>query len=210
MASSVLVLVGEAKKIVPELLNRAKALKMGSGLATETAIGPVISAAHRQKIIAAIENAESEGGRILLDGRHVTEEALQFGNFIAATIIETGNSNSALIQQEIFGPVLAIMYADNLEEAITLSNCSLYGNGASIFTRSGGAAEKFRRTIECGMIGINAGVPAPMAYFSFGGRKQSFFGDLKIQGRDAVEFYTMKKSVISRWPDLKSGSIWAK
>jgi len=107
--------------------------------------------------------------------------------------------------------VLSVMHASDLAEAIDIANTSAYGNGASIFTSSGAAAREFRNRIECGMIGINAGVPAPMAFFSFGGRKNSFFGDLRTHGTDAVEFYTRKKSVIERWPDSgQGGNIWGK
>ena len=116
-----------------------------------------------------------------------------------------------IAKEEIFGPVLSVMHADSLDEAIEFANKSSYGNGASIFTASGGAAHKFRKNIQCGMIGLNTGVPAPMAFFSFGGHKESIFGDLKAQGTDSIEFYTKKKAVIERWFESgASGTVWGK
>jgi len=114
-----------------------------------------------------------------------------------------------IAKEEIFGPVLSVMRAKNLDQAVDLANRSSYGNGASIFTSSGGAARVFRNRIHCGMIGINAGVPAPMAFFSFGGDKNSLFGDLRAQGMDAIEFYTKKKAIIERWTGHgETGNIW--
>ena len=133
------------------------------------------------------------------------------GNFVGPTIFDNVKPGMRIATEEIFGPVLSVMRAATLDEAIEMANSSPYGNGASIFTGSGGAAREFRNRIECGMIGINAGVPAPMAFFSFGGFKSSIFGDLRAHGPDSVEFYTRKKAVIERWFDQgETGTVWGK
>ena len=212
MACSVLVLVGEESgHFLDRVLEAAKALKVGSGLDPSTGMGPVINARSRERILEYIELGLSEGARLVLDGRGVKVEGLPDGFFIGPTIFDEVKPEMRIAREEIFGPVLSVMRARDLEEAIALANRSPYGNGASIFTRSGGAARTFRNRIECGMIGLNAGVPAPMAFFSFGGFKDSIFADLRAHGPDSVEFYTRKKAVIERWFDTgPAGSIWSK
>ncbi len=212
MAASVLVLVGkEAESVLDRVVEAAKALKLGSGMDSSTGMGPVINAQAKQRIEEYIELGLREGANLLLDGRGAQAEGLPNGFFLGPTIFDEVTSDMQIAREEIFGPVLSVMRAKDLDEALGLANSSPFGNGASIFTSSGGVAREFRNRIECGMIGINAGVPAPMAFFSFGGFKDSFFGDLRAQGPDSVEFYTRKKAVIERW--LGTGptdSVWSK
>lgn len=211
MASSVLVLVGDCGAFLERVLSAARSLRLGSGLDPATQMGPVVTKEHKQRVESYISIGEQEGARLALDGRGAKVDRASGGHFIGATIFDDVRPEMRIANEEIFGPVLAVMRARDLGEAIELANRSAFGNGASIFTSSGAAAREFRTRIECGMIGINAGVPAPMAFFSFGGRKSSLFGDLRAHGKDAVEFYTRKKSVIERWPGrVDTGNIWAK
>jgi malonate-semialdehyde dehydrogenase (acetylating)/methylmalonate-semialdehyde dehydrogenase len=210
MASSVLIAVGKNEDLMEKLKATAKRLRLGSGLDPATQMGPLITSEHKKRVEEYIRLGEEEGAELILDGREAKENFPQ-GNFLGATIFDRVKPEMRIAREEIFGPVLSVMHASDLGEAIDLANTSAYGNGASIFTSSGAAAREFRNRIECGMIGINAGVPAPMAFFSFGGRKNSFFGDLRTHGNDAVEFYTRKKAVIERWPDSgQGGNIWGK
>jgi len=211
MAASVLVLVGEGKGILQPLVEAAGSLKLGSGLDPATGMGPVISAAQRQRVEGYVELGLEEGADLILDGRSAEAKELPNGFFLGACILDNVTPDMRVAREEIFGPVLCVMRARDLDEAISLVNSSPYGNGASIFTSSGGAAREFRNRVQCGMVGVNAGVPAPMAFFSFGGFKNSIFGDLRAHGPDAVEFYTRKKAVIDRWLTIEgTGSVWGK
>lgn len=211
MASSVLVPVGDGDAIVDRVIEMAQALKLGDGLATDTGMGPVISAEHKQRVEEYIQIGVDEGATLRLDGRGAQAAGLPDGFFVGPTILDAVTPSMRIAQEEIFGPVLSVMRASTLDEAIAFANATAFGNGNSIFTASGGAARKFRHEIQCGMIGINAGVPAPMAFFSFGGHKRSLFGDLRVHGPDGIEFYTRKKAVIERWPETgPSGSVWGK
>jgi malonate-semialdehyde dehydrogenase (acetylating)/methylmalonate-semialdehyde dehydrogenase len=211
MASSVLVLVGPAEAMLDLVINAAKALKLGSGMDPSTTMGPLVSAQQKQRVEQYIDVGLAEGARLVRDGRGVNVEGGTRGFFVGPTIFDDVNPTMRIAREEIFGPVLVVMRARDLDEALLLVNSSPYGNGASIFTASGGAAREFRNRVECGMIGVNAGVPAPMAFFSFGGHKDSIFGDLRAHGPDAVEFYTKKKAVIERWFELGTpGTIWGK
>ena len=211
MATSVLVTVGDCSHIVNAVVKAAQSLRLGDGLDKNAQMGPLITGIHKKNVEAYIEKGISEGADLLLDGRNAEVKGLEKGHFLGASIFNKVKPNMTIVKEEIFGPVLSVMQAETLEQAIELANRSNYGNGASIFTASGGAAHRFRKDIQCGMIGINAGVPAPMAFFSFGGHKESIFGDLKTQGTDSVEFYTKKKAVIVRWIESgASGSVWGK
>jgi malonate-semialdehyde dehydrogenase (acetylating) / methylmalonate-semialdehyde dehydrogenase len=197
LANSVCVAVGEAY----EPLRRALAEKggdmvVGDGAEPDTEVGPVISGDSRERIFAWIDKGLEEGGELVLDGRGKGSED---GNFLGPTIIEAA-PEAEIAREEIFGPVLTLIRARDLDHALEILNASTKGNAASIFTTSGGAMRKFRYEAECGMLGVNIGVAAPMSFFPFTGWKDSFFGDLHAHGRDAIDFYTEKKVVISRWP----------
>jgi len=211
MASSVLVVVGSADRAIDDVVKAAASLKLGNGLDPATEMGPLISAQHKKRVEDYIQIGVDEGARLILDGRGATVEGSESGFFIGATVLDNVLPEMRVAREEIFGPVLSVMRAAGLGEAIDLANSSPYGNGASIFTSSGAAAREFRNRIQCGMLGVNAGVPAPMAFFAFGGRKASLFGDLRVQGADSIEFYTQKKSVIELWFGFgETGSTCAK
>lgn len=200
LAGSVVVGVGDAYEPVRNrLLERAGSLKLGSGLDENTDMGPVISRAHRERIVGYVNEGEREGARLLLDGRGAAVERFPHGNWIGPTVMEEVTPSMSVGREEVFGPVLGFTRAGSLDEAITLVHENRYGNAISLFTSSGKAAREFRYRAGIGMVGINIGVVAPMAFFPFGGSRGSFYGDLKAQGRDAIEFYTDKRVVISRW-----------
>jgi malonate-semialdehyde dehydrogenase (acetylating)/methylmalonate-semialdehyde dehydrogenase len=197
LAGSVAIAVGNAADaLVPKIVEAAKALRLGPGVDPGVDMGPVISAASRERVAKYVERAVAAGARLLLDGR----EAPRTGSFVAPTVFDVSDTASELVTDEIFGPVLAIVRARTLDDAIGLANSSRYGNASSIFTGDGGAAREFASRIETGMIGVNIGVAAPMAFFPFGGIKDSIYGDLRCHGKDAVAFYTQQRVVISRWP----------
>ncbi|HEY0318096.1 MAG TPA: CoA-acylating methylmalonate-semialdehyde dehydrogenase [Solirubrobacterales bacterium] len=198
MAGSVLVTVGAAReRLLPALVERARELAVGPGIEESVELGPVISAAARERISAAIERAVADGAELLLDGREV--DPGPGGGLMGATILAGVDPESEAGKEEIFGPVLSVVEVDSLAEAIATINRSRFGNGTSIFTESGAAVRAFRRDVEAGMIGVNIGVAAPVAFFPFSGWKDSFLGDLHAHGPDAVEFYTRKKTVTSRF-----------
>jgi malonate-semialdehyde dehydrogenase (acetylating)/methylmalonate-semialdehyde dehydrogenase len=198
MAGSVLVVVGEAReRLLPGLVERASQLQVGPGSNESVELGPVVSAAARERIAGAIERAADAGAELLLDGRDIDPGPA--GTLLGPTILGAVDPESDAVTEEIFGPVLSVVEVETLEEAITTVNRSRFGNGASIFTESGAAVRALRRDIEAGMIGVNIGVAAPVAFFPFSGWKDSFLGDLHAHGPDAVEFYTRKKTVTSRW-----------
>lgn len=208
MATSILILVGDTGDLLDRLAAKAKALKLGDGLAAGTGMGPLVSKAALQRVTSLIESGVAEGARLVLDGRGAHADGLPSGHFLGATIFDQVTTAMRIGREEIFGPVLSVMRAPTLDAALELANSSAFGNGASIFTNSGAAARRFRTRIQCGMIGINAGVPAPMAFISFGGWKQSLYGDLKVQGTEAIEFYTRRKAIIERW--FGTGDVWGK
>jgi len=205
LAVSVAVTVGEAReKFTTEITAMASAIRTGSGLDKDVQMGPVITAASKVRIASLIAQGESEGGTVVLDGRQgngaIGGNGNSRGNFLRPTVIDDVPEQSALFTTEIFGPVLSLLHAATVEEGIALLARSPYGNMASIFTTSGAAARKFRYEVPAGNIGVNIGVAAPMAYFPFSGWRDSFFGVLHGQGRDAIDFYTDKKVVVERWP----------
>jgi malonate-semialdehyde dehydrogenase (acetylating)/methylmalonate-semialdehyde dehydrogenase len=198
LAGSHLLAVGDAyEPLVGALVDAASKLKVGDGLDPTTEMGPVISASARDRILAAIDRGVAEGASLLLDGRRTASGSS--GYFVGPTIFGGVAPSCSLTSEEIFGPVLSIERVASLQEAIERINAGPYGNAASIYTQNGAAAREFRYAVECGNIGINVGVAAPMAYFPFGGFKESFFGSLHGQGRDAIDFFTDRKVVITRW-----------
>ncbi len=197
LAGSVVVTVGAAgDAFAPMLVNAARKLRLGRGDDDGVEMGPVVSDEALARIRGYVERARSAGVEILLDAGAVPSG----GSFAAPVIFDRVDPNSELTRDEIFGPVLAIVRAASLDEAIEIANRSRYGNASSIFTRDGGAARRFAAGIEVGMVGINVGIAAPMAFFPFGGVKDSIFGDLRCHGKDAIAFYTQQRVVISRWP----------
>jgi malonate-semialdehyde dehydrogenase (acetylating)/methylmalonate-semialdehyde dehydrogenase len=201
LAVSVTVAVGDAhRKFRYAIADTAGSLRVGSGLDQDTQMGPLINRESKTRVEGLIGKAASNGGKVLLDGRNLRVKGHENGNFVGPTLIEDIPEDSPLMSTEIFGPVLSLIHADTIDQAIEILSRSAYGNAASIFTTSGAAARRFRYDAPAGNIGINIGVAAPMAYFPFSGWKDSFLGALHGQGRDAIEFYTDKKVVIERWP----------
>jgi len=199
MAGSVVVTVGDAhEQLMPPLIDATRRLRVGDGLDETTDVGPVISDNARERITRWIERSE----RVLVDGR---DNAPQSGCFVGPTIVEV-DRDDPILSEEVFGPVLSVVRAGSLDEAIDVLNSSRFGNGASIFTESGSSVRRYRHEVQAGMVGVNIGVAAPVAFFPFSGWKDSFLGDLHAHGPDAVDFYTRKKTVTSRWFSSGQGS----
>ena len=197
MAGSVVVTVGEAhERLLPALEKAASTIRVGDGLDEQSELGPVVSEGARERILGAVERGVNEGAELLVDGR---ETGPSEGCFIGATILTGVTPEMELAREEIFGPVLSLIHVETLDDAIDAVNKSRFGNGASIFTESGAAVRRFKHDVEAGMVGVNIGVAAPVAFFPFTGWKDSFLGDLHAHGTDAVDFYTRKKTVTSRY-----------
>jgi malonate-semialdehyde dehydrogenase (acetylating)/methylmalonate-semialdehyde dehydrogenase len=181
------------------MLDTAASWKLGDGLEPDTDLGPVVSAAHRDRVRRFIDEGERDGVKLALDGRGASVEGLEGGFWVGPTVFEDVPLDISIGTEEIFGPVANLNRTASLDEAVDAMRAGRFGNACSIFTRSGKAAREFRYRAEISMIGVNIGVAAPMAFFPFGGAKGSFFGDLKAQGRDAITFFTDARVVISRW-----------
>jgi malonate-semialdehyde dehydrogenase (acetylating)/methylmalonate-semialdehyde dehydrogenase len=200
LAGSMLVPIGEAHREARDrMVAQAQALKVGDGLDAGVTMGPVISAKHRERVIGYIEKGAAEGAKLLVDGRQTTVADRPNGYFVGPTVFDEVSPNMTIGREEIFGPVASICPVKTLDEAIALMQSHPNANATSIFTSSGKSAREFAKHATASMVGVNIGVAAPMAYFPFGGAKDSFFGDLKAHGRDGIEFYTDKKVTISRW-----------
>jgi malonate-semialdehyde dehydrogenase (acetylating)/methylmalonate-semialdehyde dehydrogenase len=210
MAGSTAVVIGDAAaKVLPSLVDAAKSIKVGrTDVEAQPGMGPVITRQHRERVMQLIEIGANEGAKIAADGRSVKVDGAPNGFFLGATILDEVQAGMTVAKEEIFGPVLNVMRFDDLDSAIELANRSPYGNGASIFTRSGKAAREFKHRINCGMVGINIGVPASMAWFPFNGWNDSFFGDLHMQGKEGVQFFTQQKVTTTRWFSFGEGDIW--
>ncbi len=199
MAISAVVAVGSiGDALVARLAEKARALRVGPGSQAGVEMGPVVTAAHREKIRGHIAAGVAEGAKLVLDGRALAIPGEGF--FLGPTLFDQVTPEMSIYREEIFGPVLVVLRAATLAEAIALVNRNPYGNGTAIFTRSGAAAQRFEQEIEVGMVGVNVAIPVPVAFFSFGGWKQSLFGDLHVHGPEGVAFYTRGKVVTSRWP----------
>ena len=197
LAGSVAVAVGEvADELVERLKEQAAAMKVGPGYEEGSELTPVIREKHREKVRGYIDLGEEEGAEVVLDGR---EPPLEEGFFMGPTLLDKVTGDMRVGREEIFGPVLSVVRVDSLEEAMEFTNGSQFGNACSIFTESGAAVRKFREGVEAGMLGVNVGVAAPMAFFPFNGVKNSFYGDLHATGKDGVRFFTENKVEISRW-----------
>jgi len=201
MAISAVVAVGDAgDALVERIRDKAGKLVVGPGDRHGVEMGPLISRAHRDKVRGYVDQGERDGARLVLDGRGLRITGHEDGFFLGPTLFDHVRPEMSIYRDEIFGPVLVVVRAGSLEEAIALVNSNEYGNGTAIFTRSGHAARRFQNEIEVGMVGINVPIPVPMAFFSFGGWKHSLFGDLHVHGMEGVYFYTRTKVVTSRWP----------
>jgi malonate-semialdehyde dehydrogenase (acetylating)/methylmalonate-semialdehyde dehydrogenase len=200
LAISVAVVVGQAQReFAKGIADAAGSIRVGDGLDPAVQMGPVITRGSKARIETLIGQGVNDGANLLLDGRNGGPDSSS-GNFLRPTLFDNLPASSALSGTEIFGPVLSLVHAQTLEEGIEIISRNAYGNMASIFTTSGAAARKFRYEVPVGNIGVNIGVAAPMAYFPFSGWRDSFFGTVHGQGRDAIEFYTQKKVVVERWP----------
>jgi malonate-semialdehyde dehydrogenase (acetylating)/methylmalonate-semialdehyde dehydrogenase len=169
-------------------------------------MGPVVTREAQQRITGLIDTGEVQGAKITVDGRGYTVPGHENGFFVGPTVIDQVGTDMDVYTQEIFGPVLSVVRADDVDEAIALINANPYGNGTAIFTSSGEAARRFQRGVDVGMIGINVPVPVPMAFYSFGGWKDSLFGDKHIHGPEGVSFYTRAKVITARWPAVEHAS----
>jgi len=205
MALSVAILVGSAREWIPELVAKSKTLKLNAGVEPATDIGPLVSKAAYQRVVKLIELGTTEA-TIELDGRNVQVEGYAQGNFVGPTIFSGVKPGMAIYDQEIFGPVLCISFADTLDDAIEMINQNPNGNGTAIFTQSGASARKFQEEIDVGQVGINVPIPVPAPMFSFTGSRGSKLGDLGPYGKQVIAFYTQTKTVTSRWFDDQSVS----
>ncbi|MGH7942950.1 MAG: CoA-acylating methylmalonate-semialdehyde dehydrogenase [Limisphaerales bacterium] len=210
MAGSTAVMVGAAEKtVLPSLVDATRKIKVGpTDRETQPDMGALITRQHCDRVLDLIEAGVNEGATIPADGRAVKVAEAPNGFFVGATILDQVRTEMTVAREEIFGPVLNVIRMEDLDAAIDLVNKSNYGNGASIFTRSGKAAREFKHRINCGMVGINIGVPASMAWFAFNGWNDSFFGDLHMQGREGVQFYTRQKVTTSRWFSFGEEDVW--
>ena len=202
MALSVAVAIGDevADRLIDKLSTAMEGLRVGPYHDNSANFGAVISADHRDAVVAHINSAEGQGAKILIDGRHTQVDGYENGYFVGGTLIDNVTTEMSSYQAEIFGPVLQIVRVSSMEDAMRLVNEHEYGNGTCIFTRDGEAARYFSKNIEVGMVGINIPLPVPVSYHSFGGWKRSVFGDLGAYGPDAVRFYTKRKTITQRWP----------
>ncbi len=207
MAISAVVSVGDetADELAAAVVERASAMTVGPGADPNSEMGPVITADAQRRVTSYVERGAAEGADVLLDGRGLKVEGHEQGFFVGPTVIDRVTEEMSVYRDEIFGPLLVMMRAASFDEALELMNRNEYGNGAAIFTSDGGAAREFRSRATAGMIGINVPIPVPMAYYSFGGWKNSLFGDLHVHGREGVLFYTRGKVVTERWPEKAHG-----
>jgi len=202
MAISAIVAVGDvADTLVARLAARARRVTTGPGDADNIEMGPVITCAARDRITGLIDRGIAEGAQLVVDGRKTAIAGHPDGFFVGPTLFDRVTPAMTIYREEIFGPVLGVLRVESLTEAIALINGSPFANGAALFTRSGHAARRFQQDAEIGMAGINVPIPVPMAFYSFGGWRNSLFGDLNVHGQDGVRFYTRVKTVTSRWPD---------
>jgi malonate-semialdehyde dehydrogenase (acetylating)/methylmalonate-semialdehyde dehydrogenase len=201
MALSVVILVGEAQTWLPDLVEKAKSLKIGAGVEAGTDVGPVVSCAALDRVSSLIAAGEKEGAQLVLDGRDPQVSGYAKGNFVGPTIFAGVTPEMTIYREEVFGPVLCVMHAATMDEAIALINANPNGNGTALFTRSGAAARHFQEEIDVGQVGINVPIPVPVPLFSFTGSRASKLGDLGPYGKQVVQFYTQTKTVTSRWFD---------
>jgi malonate-semialdehyde dehydrogenase (acetylating)/methylmalonate-semialdehyde dehydrogenase len=206
MAVSVAVAVGDAgDALVDAIASRLPKLRIGDGADPDTDMGPLITREHRDKVAGYIGSGESSGAAVVVDGRDA--DIPSDGFFLGTTLLDRVSAEMDVYREEIFGPVLCVVRASTFEEAVSLINANQYANGVAIFTRDGGAARQFQFDVEVGMVGVNVPIPVPVAYYSFGGWKNSLFGDTHMYGPEGVNFYTRGKVVTSRWPDPATSAV---
>ncbi|QIS21586.1 CoA-acylating methylmalonate-semialdehyde dehydrogenase [Nocardia terpenica] len=207
MAVSVVVAVGEvADALVERIAQRAETIRTGDGT-RGTDMGPLVTREHRDRVASYVAAGETQGARVVLDGREVRADGESDGFWLGPTILDHVRPEMSVYTDEIFGPVLSVVRVDAYDEALALINANPYGNGTAIFTNDGGAARRFHNEVEVGMVGINVPIPVPMAYYSFGGWKASLFGDSHAHGVDGVQFFTRTKAITSRWLDPSHGGL---
>ncbi|QSR34085.1 methylmalonate-semialdehyde dehydrogenase (CoA acylating) [Marinobacterium iners] len=206
MANSVVVLVGEAKEWLPEMIERSKEMKVGPGTQRDADLGPLVSPQARDRVVSLIDAGVAEGATLALDGRNISVDGYPEGNFVGPTIFTDVKPEMRIYSEEIFGPVMCVVCVDTLDDAIEFINANPNGNGTSIFTSSGWAARRYENDIDVGQVGINVPIPVPVAFFSFTGSRASKLGDLGPNGKQAIQFWTQTKTVTSRWfePDSES------
>ncbi len=207
MAISAVVAVGTDEQVAPllaELTAQSRRLVVGPCTDESAEMGPVITAQARERIRSVIGQAEAGGARVLLDGREHQVPGAEDGYFLGPTLLDQVDRESVAYTEEVFGPVLVVLRAADLDEALAIVNANPYGNGAAIFTGDGAAARRFQRQVQAGMVGINVPIPVPVGSFSFGGRKDSLFGDTHVYGSEGVAFYTRAKAVTARWPEASA------
>ncbi|MFI9234213.1 CoA-acylating methylmalonate-semialdehyde dehydrogenase [Streptomyces rimosus] len=208
MAISVVVAVGDtADPLIEKIKERAAALTIGPGDDPSSEMGPLITKAHRDKVASYVTGAAAQGADVVIDGTDFTVPGHENGHWIGVSLLDNVTPRMDAYRDEIFGPVLSVVRVETYDEAISLMNSSPWGNGTAIFTRDGGAARRFQLEVEAGMVGVNVPIPVPVGYHSFGGWKDSLFGDHHIYGNDGIHFYTRGKVVTTRWPDPSDGGI---
>ena len=202
MAISAIVAVGAiADPLVEKLRAKAESIKIGPGDQAGVDMGPLVTGAHRDKVASYIDLGEREGAKLVKDGRDIKVAGYENGFYLGTTLFDHVTPQMTIYKDEIFGPVLIVLRVPTLEEAVRLINANPYANGTAVFTASGGAARRFQNDVEVGMVGINIPIPVPMAFYSFGGWKNSLFGDLHIHGTEGIKFYTRTKTITARWTD---------
>ena len=202
MAISVLVTVGDvADRLLPKIQERIHKLKVAPGTEPGAEMGPLVTKEHHAKVVSYVEKGESEGAKLVEDGRKTRVPGHEQGFFLGPCLFDDVTPEMSIYTDEIFGPVLSVVRTGSYDEALGLVNANRYANGVAIFTNDGGAARRFQNEVQVGMVGINVPIPVPMAYYSFGGWKSSLFGDSHVHGREGIHFYTRGKVVTSRWPD---------
>jgi malonate-semialdehyde dehydrogenase (acetylating)/methylmalonate-semialdehyde dehydrogenase len=209
MAVSVVVAVGDTgDELVAKIADRARSLRIGPGDDPASEMGPLITREHRDKVASYVGGAREQGAEVVVDGTGYRVEGNEDGFFLGVSLLDKVTPDMEAYRDEIFGPVLCVVRADDYDEALDLINSSRWGNGTAVFTRDGGAARRFQLEVEAGMVGVNVPIPVPVGHHSFGGWKDSLFGDLHIYGNDGIAFYTRGKVVTTRWPDpAESGGV---
>jgi malonate-semialdehyde dehydrogenase (acetylating)/methylmalonate-semialdehyde dehydrogenase len=211
MALSVVVAVGDetADALINKMAPQIRAIRIDAGDVSTTDMGPLVSSAHRERVLAAIEKGVKEGAQLIIDGRKFTHPQYPQGFYLGPCLFDKVNEDMSVYQNEIFGPVLVILRVNTFEAALQLVNKHQYGNGTAIFTRDGFTAREYSQRVQVGMVGINIPIPVPVANHPFGGWKRSAFGDTNMHGEESIQFYTRRKTVTSKWPitELKSSAF---